>query len=758
MEKDRKEPYIRQKEENEYLYTHLQRQTLEEVQRLSGKVWTDFNVHDPGVTLADIANYALTELDYKLHFNPEDYLMEKDGTFTPKRFGLFPPEEVYTTAPVTTEDYRRLFFSYIPEPENVWMKCNADNGGYTISIVFSPFEENNEKEVIKRVRELYNEHRNLCEYLDKIVIVKPEELEFHAEFEIEPGKDVSVVLAQLYWTILHYLSGAVSTSTPEYPAASGISPEEWLEGSYSAVRVVIPLQRNTEYELYQKLCRVEGIKSFSTCYLMKDGEPLTDLSGGFSLKIPRNEKELKVCIRCGKFTVKVDMDKFEEHLKVLYYSGKRICVKDSATKEYNWGIPKGTYHDISTHAPIAGDFPMCYHLSSNRETPTSFEAYLQLYDKVIKDGLQEVEELPRLLSLSPEELRTLIEENIGKRDIHALKSRYLDFLDRLYGVESQPSWLMEQNNYGETEEGGLRRRMLFLQHVAYLTKNRAKARDIAKPAGENNAPVVKEWFCRLLGINGNEEHTVGNVLPGHNLQLIEKEPGEPLFDRVDALLIDERMLDPDNVIPVVYEELAADEKEKKEEYSKMRAELPIFNKNEISGDLFRNGTGLENYKIVQDKKDEYMLVFRNRERYGWTNLGRTDDRQRLNTLANILRRYLRELNRECETLYVVEPVLVEPARPFRLLLVLPMWTSRFHTPRFREMCKELLRSIIPAHLTGRIYWLDGETMQSFERCYRQLMRTLADSDLKDYGRMLLKVMYELLEKAVETQTLDDDTD
>lgn len=754
MEKDRKEPYIRQKGENEYLYTHLQRQTLEEVQRLSGEVWTDFNAHDPGVTLADIANYALTELDYKLRFDKEDYLTEKSGTLEPERFGLFPPEEVYTTAPVTTEDYRKLFFSYIPELENMWVECDVDDGGYTVSIVLPLFGESNEKEMMKRVKELYNGHRNLCEHLDKVVIVKPEELEFHAEFEIETGKDASVVLAQLYWIILHYLSGAVRTTTPEEPAASGISPEEWLEGSETAVRVVILPQRNTEYELYQKLWQVEGIKSFSTCYLMKDGEPLTDFTGGFSLKIPRREKELEVCIRCGRSTVKVDMKKFRERLKSLYYSGKRTCIEDSATRKYNWGVPEVTYRDIFTHVPIAGDFPVRYRLS-DRATPTSFEAYLQLYDNVIKDGLQEVQELSRLLSLSPDDLRSLIEDNSGKRDIHALKSRYLDFLDRLYGVKSQPAWLTEQNNYGETKEGGLRRRMLLLQHVAYLTKNRAKARDITIPAGENNAPVVKEWFCRLLGIDGNEEHTVSNVLPGHHLQLIEKKSGDPLLDRMDALLIDERMLEPDNVIPVIYEELAADEKEKNEEYSWLIVEILIFNKNEISGDFFRNGTSLENYKIVRDNKDEYMLVFHNRERDGWTNLGRSDNPQRLNTLANILRRYLRELNRECETLYVVEPVLVEPAQPFRLLLVLPMWTFRFHTPRFRDMCRELLRSLIPAHLTGSIYWLDEETMQSFERCYKQLMRTLADSDLKDYGALLLKAMYELLEKAVETQMLDD---
>ena len=92
MEKGNNGHYIRQLAENENLYSYLQRQTLEEVHRLSGKVWTDFNAHDPGVTLVDIANYALTEMDYKLGFGTMDYLTGEDGIFKPERFGLFPPE------------------------------------------------------------------------------------------------------------------------------------------------------------------------------------------------------------------------------------------------------------------------------------------------------------------------------------------------------------------------------------------------------------------------------------------------------------------------------------------------------------------------------------------------------------------------------------------------------------------------------------------------------------------------------------------
>ncbi|WP_455638789.1 hypothetical protein [Parabacteroides sp.] len=750
---DDKQPYIKQRAEDEELYSRLQKQTLEEVQRLSGKVWTDYNTHDPGVTLADIANYMLTELNYKLGFDQEDYLTDKSHAFEPERFGFFPPDEVYTTAPVTTEDYRRLFFSYIPDLENVWMECDTATGGYTVKVLLSPFKEER-KDVMAQVEAIYNKHRNLCEYLEKVEIVQHEELEFCAEFEIEAGKDASFILATVYWTILSYLFGEVSISLPEYQPGSGLSLEQWLEGSENALRVVIPELQNTEYELYKKLCAVNGIRSFSICYLKKETSekkkvPLTDFSQGYSLKIPRKEEDLQVVIRCGRSQVKVDMQKFMKKLKAFYFMKGRTRISQTEKKSYDWGTPVGTYRDIFTHYQMAGEFPACYGLVPDRKPPTSFGAYLKLYDRTIEEGLQEVKELPRLLSLREEDVIYA-----SARDVFTLKSRYLDFIDRLYGVESQPKWLEESDCYGETDDEILSRRMAFLRHLAYLIKNRAKARDISIRKGEGNAPVVKEWFCRLLGIDGNEDHIVSNVLPGHNLQLVEKDGDKTFFDRLDALLIDERLLEWDNMLPVTYEQLATDIDGKHKEYEQLRAELPIFNENRISGDLFRNGTNLDNYRIVKAGIHEFMLVFHNREREGWLNLGRLTDKARLNTLANILRRYFRELNLECETLYVVEPVLVRREEPFRLLLVLPSWTLRFHTPRFRDMCRDLLRSIVPAHLTGQIYWLDETSMQNFENYYRQLMIALSDSDLKEYCKRLLYAIYKILKSVQDKEEQD----
>lgn len=750
---DGKQPYIRQQEEGEYLYSRLQKKTLDEVQRLSGNVWTDFNVHDPGVTLADIANYALTEMDYKLGFGLADYLTEEGGQFDSKRSGLFPPGEVYTTAPVTTDDYRRLFFSHIPELENVWVECDAATGAYTVKIVLSPFEKEKgmgSSEGIRRVEAVYNAHRNLCEYLERVVVVKPEELEFHAEFEIEPGKDATLMLARIYHTMLRYLSGTVSISGPEEQPVSGLSPEEWLEGSEDTVRVVIPRQQNTEYELYKKLWQVEGIKSFSTCYLMKDGEPLTDFSAGYSLKIPRKEEELTVRIHCGCTRLEVDMMKFIKSLEHLYYTQGRVPAEKAGKRNYEWPGVEGTYRDIYSHYPVAGDFPLCYSLSPDRKMPTSFEAYLSLYDRTICQGLQEVKELARLLSIDAEDV-----DYPSARNIYPLKNLYFDFLDRLYGVESQPAWMDEFGNYGETEKEMVARRADFLRHIAYLTKNRAQARDVTDPDGKENIAVVKEWFCRLLGIERDENRSVGNVLASHNLVLMKTGgKGKRFRDRLAAMLIDERMLGNCYVDAIVPEKLPDDDKGKFEQYSRLRMELPVFNHNLISGGLFRGGISLDNYRIVHAAENEYMLVFRNQEENIWMNLGRTDDRAGLNLLANILRRYLRELNHACETLYVVEPVLSDPARSFALQLVLPSWTARFKSPRFREVCRDLLRSLLPAHLTGRIYWLNIASMQEFEDCYRLWRQALAKRYADD-AEILQKNMDEILQKAKDQEALDD---
>ena len=756
---ERKEPYIEQQAEEDALYTRLQRQTLEEVQRLSGKVWTDYNAHDPGVTLADIANYALAELDYKLGFGVTDSLTEPGRPFDTARFGLFPPVDVYATSPVTEDDYRRMLLATVPGLENADVHCDPEIGAYTVRILLSPFDGSDGDDTVRQVKEAFHSRRNLCERLDKVEIIRPDILDFGAEIEIEPGEDATEVLARIYRHILRYLSGTVSLLTPGSRPAEGVSPEKWLEGSEDTLRAVLPGQEYTEHELYKQLCGIKGVSRFRTCYLTKDGVPQTRLSGPYSLRIPKERKDFgNIRIYCGRMEARIDPGRFLERLEGFHLLRGQSLSRKQRSKENRaaWSRPFGTGHDVFTHASIASDFPDCYRLTPERKQPSSFEAYTRLYDRVIQNGLDELKDLPRLLSLKEED------ESTGYKylkDAIEKKCRYLDFLDRLYGVESHPAWLSEENSYGETPAGTVLRRMNFLRNAARLEKERMKARNLLEADG--NAPTVKEHFCLLLGIDPDEGRSVSNVLPGHNLRLLErkkeKEEDGPLgiTDRIDSLLIGERMLRPDNVLPVEFKGLARDEEGKRREYAAMRATLPFFNENLITGDMFRGGTKLGNYRIVKTDDDLYMLMYRHQEHGGWTNLGQGTDPEELTKLANILRRFLRELNRRSETLYVVEPVLADETRTFEVILALPAWTYRFHSPRFRSQCRKLLRSLVPAHLTGKLHWLGEKEMRQFEICYHQLMRTFTDSRLADYRGKLLEAIDELMTKAEETQDLDD---
>ncbi len=58
-------------------YKQLFTTGLEYVKRLSGRIWTDYNVHDPGITTLELLCYALTDLSYRASFPVKDLLSIK---------------------------------------------------------------------------------------------------------------------------------------------------------------------------------------------------------------------------------------------------------------------------------------------------------------------------------------------------------------------------------------------------------------------------------------------------------------------------------------------------------------------------------------------------------------------------------------------------------------------------------------------------------------------------------------------------------
>ncbi len=158
--------YIQRRDRQDNPYLHLQQKSVALLQQLSGEVWTDFNLHDPGVTILDLLNHALDELRYKLDFPLPDYLTDPlTGEIPFDRMGLLPFDELLRGSPVTPQDYEKLMMDNIPE----LTACRATfSKGYYEFTLYPSGEVDSREKLRREVERLYHANRNLCETLGKI--------------------------------------------------------------------------------------------------------------------------------------------------------------------------------------------------------------------------------------------------------------------------------------------------------------------------------------------------------------------------------------------------------------------------------------------------------------------------------------------------------------------------------------------------------------------------------------------------------------
>ena len=105
------------------------------IQKFSGDNWTDYNYHDPGITILEQLCFAITDLGYKANFPIEDVLMIGVDNYNFEKSNLFiPPNKIFSSNPSTINDFRRLLIDSIEEINNVWVENVNDltSNGYSI--------------------------------------------------------------------------------------------------------------------------------------------------------------------------------------------------------------------------------------------------------------------------------------------------------------------------------------------------------------------------------------------------------------------------------------------------------------------------------------------------------------------------------------------------------------------------------------------------------------------------------------------------
>src|SRR6266446_3749202 len=107
-------------------FYRLRREGIGFIAQMGSRKWTDYNVHDPGITILEAFSYAITDLAYRIGWDIEDILASKAASSDPLQpypnQAFFTAREILTVNPVTPDDFRRLLID-LDGVRNAWILC-----------------------------------------------------------------------------------------------------------------------------------------------------------------------------------------------------------------------------------------------------------------------------------------------------------------------------------------------------------------------------------------------------------------------------------------------------------------------------------------------------------------------------------------------------------------------------------------------------------------------------------------------------------
>ncbi len=440
-------------------FDQLRKEGLEHIGQLAGKIWTDHNVHDPGITILEVLIYALMDLGYKTNLPFEDLVaMNKNQ----KEDNFLTPLDILTINPVTILDYRKLLLE-CPGVANVWLEpvtqevdlavlqkdnglvCNTEypreirdgrnhpfysqlhlNGLYKIFIEKEASAK--DAKLKKRVRKLWSKYRNLCEDLVDITILEPLEFGVCANVEISTGIDPSRIYKAIIIAIRDFIQPQIKYHTLEEMLDKGKSIDDifagrpYLEESIGFVdteELEAIKRRKAIYlsDFYNVILSVDGVQKIKSIRI--DGgtvvnKPSYDWIEGQSIRddqVPVFSLD-KTCVDLYRANGLLNIEKNKIHATLPLYN-KFLLSPD----KLNGSVPSGKYHeDLSRYYSIQNDFPVVYgigenglpdHVSLDRKTQAfQLKGYLLFYDQLLANYTAQLSNFRSLFSLKPENDRT----------------------------------------------------------------------------------------------------------------------------------------------------------------------------------------------------------------------------------------------------------------------------------------------------------------------------------------------------------------
>lgn len=441
-------------------FDHLKKLGIEYIESMGSKLWTDYNLHDPGITILEMLCYAISDLGLRMELPMQDLLADEENSFASQ---FHDAESILSCKPVTPLDYRKIFMD-IPGVRNAWLtkhekkvfvNCKDDLLSYDS---FENYEDHKEllpsqkkeftlnglydlivdleddytlEDIEPTIRARYHENRNLCEDLINITEVQPQPVKICAEIDLEPEADEDLVMAQILQVIDDYFSPDAKWKTLKQLLDKGLTPDEIFNG---------PVLENgflDNEELRETQLRTQIRQSDIINLLMDiDGiKVIKDISLGNCVD---NETPLwLLCIDKGKKPILCDKSSwsFTKGFIPLNINKKRVAaILEDLKKENevdlasiknanrNLDLPKGSYKQVGETTTIQNDFPEVYNIGrygikstateAEKANAKQLKAYLLFFDQILANYFAHLDHVRTMLSVAGETEKTFSAQTV----------------------------------------------------------------------------------------------------------------------------------------------------------------------------------------------------------------------------------------------------------------------------------------------------------------------------------------------------------
>jgi len=557
----------------------LRQEGIRLVQALSGDIWTDYNLHDPGVTILESLCYALTDLAYQSGFDVADYLSTEHEGIDYAKLALNRPDDIFSCRAVTENDYRKLILGNIPNVDNVWIRKQSGEprGLYSIHIQLNERVKNQHEHSVRQVyigavEKLYRANRNLCEDLASTEIVARACFSLGGNIEVDGKREPAALLAEIYYACAEYFNPKICA----FPFTDMVREGKTLDELFSGVLTkhgYIPDHELHAWrgdfsipDLVGRISRIDGVRDVKRLvFINEQGEESEFIHLGAKLEcrcvagllFPPSEG-LAIDLQQNGKTYPIVLADVEAEFNRLDYNSESLRHR---RQDFDWvaaTMPSGRYRRFSDYYSIQKQFPDVYGLNAygvpdsepaeRKAQAAQLKAYLLLFEQFMANFLQNLQEIPRLFSADASLRQSYFHQllrNDTVPDIEPLysggveqmnlalasllaqvdeygdrRNRVLDYLLALYGEKPDLASMGHFMGGGNAfEQESIESKAAYLNDVADIGKSRATGFDYSRHVSDNrNSAGLKKKLQMVLGLATSDPNL---RQCGEKIQIIE---------------------------------------------------------------------------------------------------------------------------------------------------------------------------------------------------------------------------------------------